>query len=216
MAGMGYPVEIDDCWDYGYPYFPWHWGSSIYSPCDYWYWGWGGGLGWYYTYWGRPYSGGTGYGVDVGRLVEGAGTPELLPMIRTRRLVRPSRVMLSRATPRQDRKRQAGRTRALYPVCPHPDIQECRQAVPQADRLPAPPASTLAHRQAGIAAAAAISIPRFSMGRRGIECHIGAYCYTPLRALNGRAPLAPTKNPTLMTPCRRVYSCISFVSWFGL
>jgi len=79
MARIGNTVEIDDCWDYGYPYFPWHWGSSIYSPCDYRYWGWGAGLGWYYTYWGRPYSGGTGQGVDVGRLVEGRGYTRVSP-----------------------------------------------------------------------------------------------------------------------------------------
>jgi hypothetical protein len=79
MAEMGYPVDIDDCRDHGYPFFPWYWGASIYSSCDYWHWGWGIGLGWYYTYWGRPYFNGEGHGVDVGRLIKGLGYTRVSP-----------------------------------------------------------------------------------------------------------------------------------------
>jgi len=73
VVQMGYPVVDDDCWDYGYQLFPWYWGSSIYSPCDYWSLGWDVRPGWYYPYWGRLNHGGGGHGIDVGKLVEGRG-----------------------------------------------------------------------------------------------------------------------------------------------
>ena len=79
IAQIGNPVEIDDCWDYGYPLFPWYWRSSIYSACDYWDLGWAVGLGWYYPYWGRPNYGGGGYKIDTGRLVEGHGYTRVSP-----------------------------------------------------------------------------------------------------------------------------------------
>lgn len=79
MAEMGYPVVVDDCWDYGYPLFPWYWGSSSYSPCDYWDLGWNEWPGWYYGYWGRPNYGGGDYGIDTGRLVEGHGYTRVSP-----------------------------------------------------------------------------------------------------------------------------------------
>jgi hypothetical protein len=78
-AQVGSLLDIDECWDDEYPFFPWYWRSTIYGSCNYWDIGRNVWPGWYYYYWWYPTFGGGGHGIDVGRLIEGRGYARVQP-----------------------------------------------------------------------------------------------------------------------------------------